>query len=160
MAKLPDHMRGINALPSVQAYNAAVAAARPAATMDEARAASKQLESLRLQAMRDKNKLTGKDILGSMDLSKQIKQESRKHTPGTKATSLDQIKKAAKAGKTIWADQNSDCFESLSWSQGVAHAVFNKRDPGDGYDYDMPLEDFLDWVSDGSLGEFFNAEIR
>jgi hypothetical protein len=93
--------------------------------------------------------------------------EKKKLASGKKQLTLGEIRTAAKRGKTIYADAASECFYSLSWradsdgdgTDGTAHAVFNKRDPGDGYDYDVDLDTFLDWTSD-SLGEFFNAEIR
>jgi hypothetical protein len=94
-------------------------------------------------------------------------EEKKKLTSGQKRLTRDEIKKAVKSGKTIWADSASDCFYSLSWSpdpdgdgtEGTVHAEFNKRNPNGGYDYDVDLDTFLDWASD-SLGEFFNAEIR
>jgi len=49
----------INALPSTQAYKAAVAAARTSATRswEEARTRGAQIEALRMKAMRDRNTL-------------------------------------------------------------------------------------------------------
>jgi len=85
--------------------------------------------------------------------------EKQKLTSGQKRLSLDEIRSAAKRGKTIYADAASECFESLSWRKGIAHAEFNKRNPNGGYDYEIDLDTFLEWASD-SLGEFFNAEIR
>lgn len=99
-----------------------------------------------------KNLHGGKDLLNRLSgqASKEIEREALRH-------------KAMAAGKgaTIHANQPSDCFVSLSWKDGVAHAVFVKRDPGDGYDYDgMTKEQFLDWALSDSLGEYFNANIR
>jgi hypothetical protein len=78
----------------------------------------------------------------------------------------DQIKTAVKSGKTLYADAASDCFSDLSWrpdpddpTTGTAIANFNKRNGAGDWEYDVDLDDFLDWTS-GSLGEFFNYEIR
>jgi hypothetical protein len=107
----------------------------------------------------------------SRDVNKTINdkrnEEKKKLASGQKRLTRDEIKTAVKSGKTIWADAASDCFYSLSWrpdpdgdgTEGTAHAVFNKRDSGEGYDYDVDIDTFLDWASD-SLGQFFNAEIR
>jgi hypothetical protein len=113
--------------------------------------------SLSNQIMRDVNKT----------INDKRNEEKRKLTSGQKRLTRDEIKTAVKAGKKIYADAASDCFYSLSWradpngdgTEGTAHAVFNKRDSGEGYDYDVDIDTFLDWASD-SLGQFFNAEIR
>ena len=171
----PDHMKGINSLPSVQEYNSAVARARATSTRswEEARARGAQIEALRLKAMADKNLLDpSRSVFGPKgSLSKSIneqtrdvvndkrKEEQEKLASGKKRPTLDQIKTAAKAGKTIWADAASECFSELYYRNGIVHAEFNKRNPDGGYDYEVDLDTFLEWASD-SLGEFFNAEIR
>jgi hypothetical protein len=95
------------------------------------------------------------------DLNKQINQsikdslgrELKKHGP-----SRGQIEEAAKAHKTLVATMPSTCFDSLTWRDGVATAVFAKD--GSVYDYPMDVDDFLDWANSGSLGKTFNDEIR
>lgn len=69
----------------------------------------------------------------------------------------------AKTGKgevhrTITANQGSTCFDSLVWEDGLVTAVFAKDDSV--YEYEMDRDDFLEWARSGSLGEFFNAEVR
>ena len=159
----PEHMRGIDNLPSMQRYNEAYNEARYGSgratrTIEEARALTKQLETLRTAAMRDK--------YGPANLTKTLNEQMKKETKralnsqrGQQATSLSQIKKAAAQGKTLWADQDSDCFESLSWRNGVATATFWHG--GDlTYTYPVDLETFLEWANDDSLGGFFNDVIR
>ena len=72
--------------------------------------------------------------------------------------SRGQIEEAAKAHKTLVATMPSTCFDSLTWRDGVATAVFAKD--GSVYDYPMDVDDFLDWANSGSLGKTFNDEIR
>jgi hypothetical protein len=61
--------------------------------------------------------------------------------------------------KTLVADTSgSSCFDSLVYRNGVVTAVFAKD--GSEYDYGMSLADARDWFSDGSLGGFFNDEVR
>ena len=166
---MASHMDGINALPRWDPsnptkynydptnYNAADYAA-----FKEARQAFGQQQ---LKAATERNKQIMKGV--NKTVKGKINEEKKKLASGQKRLSLAQIKSAARAGKTIYADAASECFFSLSWradpdgdgTDGTAHAVFNMRDPGDGYDYDVDLDTFLDWTSD-SLGEFFNAEIR
>jgi hypothetical protein len=169
MAKLPDHMAGINALPkwdpsnpTTYSYDSANYNAADYAKFKEARQAFGQQQ---LKAATERNKQIMKDA--SKAIKDKFNEEKKKLASGQKRLSLAQIKAAVKAGKTIYADAASECFYSLSFradrdgdgEDGTAHAVFNKRDPGDGYDYDVDLDTFLSWSSD-SLGEFFNAEIR
>jgi hypothetical protein len=54
------------------------------------------------------------------------------------------------------ANLDSDCLESLTWKDGIAHAVFLKRDDGSGYDYECAREEFLEWINSGSLGTYGN----
>jgi hypothetical protein len=161
----PAHMAGIDNLPSMRAYNDALSNARNGAdratrTLDEARALTKQLETLRTKALFDQY---GPANL-TKTLDKQINKETKKalgekQRGGQQATSLDQIKKAAAAGKTLWADQDSDCFASLSWQNGIATATFYHGGQIE-YTYDVDLETFLEWANSDSLGGFFNDVIR
>jgi hypothetical protein len=156
-----SHMDGINALPrwnpsnpttynySPTNYNAADYAA-----FKEARLAFTQQ---RTNAAAERYKQVMKEA--SQAIKNKFNEEKKKLASGKKRLTLDQIKTAAKAGKTIYADAASECFSELSWRDGIAHAEFNKRNPDGGYDYEVDLDTFLEWASD-SLGEFFNAEIR
>jgi hypothetical protein len=53
----------------------------------------------------------------------------------------------------------STCFESLTWKDGILHAVFLKRDDGSGWDYEISRSEFLDMIS-GSAGGWFNDNLR
>jgi hypothetical protein len=153
-------MDGINALPrwdpsnpTKYAYDAKNYNAADYEAFKQARLAFTQQ---RTNAAAERNKQVMKEA--NQAIKDKLKEEKQKGS-GQKRLSLDQIKTAAKAGKTIWADAASECFAELSWRNGIAHAEFNKRNPDGGYDYEVDLETFLEWASD-SLGEFFNAEIR
>lgn len=159
----PAHMQGIDNLPSMRAYNEAYNQARYGAdratrTIEEARALTRQLETLRTKALFDQY---GPANL-TKTLDKQMNKMVKKAVNGKRqqATSLDQIKRAAAAGKTIYADQDSDCFASLSWTNGIATAEFY-HGGSIVYDYPVSLEQFLEWANaEEGLGEYFNAEIR
>lgn len=71
-----------------------------------------------------------------------------------------EVEGAAREGKTLVATQPSDCFDSLTWRSGVATAVFAKGGGQGTYEYEMELDEFLEWCADESLGGYFNAEIR
>jgi hypothetical protein len=169
MTKLPDHMAGMNSLPrwdpsnpTAYRYDAANYNAADYAKFKEARQAFGQQQ---MKATAERNKQIFKDV--NKTIKDKFNEEKKKLTSGQKQLTRGEIKSAVKAGKKIYADRASECFYSLSWradpdgdgTDGTAHAVFNHRDPGDGYDYDIDLDTFLDWASD-SLGQFFNAEIR
>jgi hypothetical protein len=71
-----------------------------------------------------------------------------------------EVEDAARQGKTLTATQPSDCFDSLTWKNGVATAVFAKGGGEGTYEYDVTLDEFLDWAADSSLGGYFNLNIR
>lgn len=71
-----------------------------------------------------------------------------------------EVEDAAKQGKTLTATNASDCFDSLTWKNGVATAVFAKGGGQGTYEYDVTLDEFLDWCADPSLGSYFNLNIR
>jgi len=82
---------------------------------------------------------------------------------GTKATSIDQLKKAARAGRHLYADVDSTCFEELWWvadpddptgQSGTITGLFN-HSPGP-YSGPCDLDEFIDACS-GSLGEAYAA---
>ena len=168
MANTPDHMAGINALPSMRAYNDALTSARYGAdrstrTIEQSRALSKQLETFRNQAQRDKY---GSANLLSRDLSKELKQAQQSTRPGEKASSRAQIKQRAKNGATLWADQDSECFASVSWEadddtgeDGTCTLEF-WRGGQVVYDVDMTFDEFLEFANSDSLGGYFNDFIK
>jgi hypothetical protein len=161
MAKFPDHMAGINGLPKWDRSNPTSYSYDPtnydASDYAEFKQARIDAQKEQLKASAARNKQIMKDA--SQAIQDTLTGEKKKLASGQKRLSLDEIKAAGRAGKTIYADAASDCFYSLSWKDGVAHAEFNKRNPDGGYDYDVDLDTFLDWTT-GSLGEFFNYEIR
>jgi hypothetical protein len=69
------------------------------------------------------------------------------------------VAERAPKGSTLRANLDSDCFESVVWRDGVATATF-WRGGAIVYDYDVSREEFIDWVSSGSLGGYFNDNIR
>lgn len=89
-------------------------------------------------------------------LSKQAINEVREKAGPTRG----EVEDAARQGKTLTATNASDCFDSLSWKNGIVTAVFAKGGGAGTYEYEVDLDTFLDWCASGSLGEFFNAEIR
>jgi hypothetical protein len=151
---MASHTDGIDSLPRY--------VRDPVRTPAEQLALSNQIQAAREQAMREKY---GPAKLLSRDLSKDIKREMQRHAPGKKAANLDEVRKAAKSGKRLFADVSSTCFESLSWvadpdgdgSSGTITGTFY-HGPGDAtYSGPCDLEDFIDATS-GSLGEAYAAE--
>jgi hypothetical protein len=63
-----------------------------------------------------------------------------------------------KHAKHLAAGIDSECFSSLEWEGGIATATFARN--GAIYEYELTREEFLEWVASGSLGQYFNAEIR
>lgn len=80
------------------------------------------------------------------------KSKSEKQAPTRK-----QLREAVAAGKILTADTPSTCFANLTYEDGVAVAEFFH---GGTYEYEMSLDDFIEWAQADSLGQFFNAEIR
>jgi hypothetical protein len=165
----PDHMAGINALPRWDPSNPTKYSYDPKnynpADYQAFKEARQKFGQQQIKATAERNKQIMRDV--NKTIKDKFNEEKKKLASGQKRLTLDQIKKAARGGKRIFADAASECFAELSWradpdgdgTDGTAHAVFNKRDSGGGYDYDVDLDTFLDWCSD-SLGQFFNAEIR
>jgi len=60
--------------------------------------------------------------------------------------------------RVIVADADSNCFSDLRWSNGVAYFTFAR----DGYQDSEPmdLETFKEWMDSGSLGGWYNANLR
>lgn len=76
-----------------------------------------------------------------------------------KKPNLSEIRKAAKEGKMLSASLPSTCFSELTWQDGIATGTFINKTAGD-WSWECDLETFIEWVQSGSLGEFFNEEIR
>lgn len=118
---------------------------------------------MRLDAERARG-LTGsvKPLAPVSKLSRQIADSLNKNNPnrqplaqaGHNSVKVRQIKRA----KFLEAGIDSTCFSGLTWTGGIATATF-ARD-GAVYEYELTREEFLEWVASGSLGQFFNAEIR
>jgi hypothetical protein len=156
MAKSPDHMKGILALPSTQAYTAAVAAARTSATRtpEERRAVQNNLETLRMQAMRDRNEafpLETNPFGKHGTLAKSINRQLQKEVNQRVADS------APKHARLI-SEVPSTCLSDLSWKDGVAEYSFYR---GGKIDYSTPMskELWIEWVSSESIGIFGNQEV-
>jgi len=153
----PDHMKGIDALPSTQTYNSAVARARatPTSSFEEARARTKQLEALRMNAMRDRNEqfpletnVFGKHGKLAQSINKQLQ----------KAVNQAVADKAPKHS-TLVSQVPSTCLASLKWKDGIATAEFY-RGGQVVYDFPMSKDDFIDWVSaEEGIGRYGNAVV-
>jgi hypothetical protein len=69
------------------------------------------------------------------------------------------VKHKRSRAKTIVADvSGSKCFDDVRWRSGVAHVTFSKD--GSQYEYDVSRADFKEWADSGSLGGWFNEELR
>jgi hypothetical protein len=89
----------------------------------------------------------------SKTLDKQLQREINKAV--APKLSRDQLNSAAKAHKTLVADTPSECFESVSFKDGLCTCVFAR----DGYIWEqsMDVDDFLDLFGSGdSLGVAWN----
>ena len=152
----PSHMSGIDALPRWNSanptsynYDPKNYSAADYQAFKEARAAFGQQQ---LKAELARNKQVMKEA--NKAIKQTISEEQKKQGP-----TRDEIQKAAKAGKTLYANMPSSCFASLSWHKGVATMEFY-RGGAIVYDEPMSLANFLDWAAAESLGQYFNAEIR
>jgi len=68
--------------------------------------------------------------------------------------------KRATRAKTLVADTSgSECFDSLTYKNGVVTASFIGPAAGD-WEYDMSLAEAREWFSDDSLGGYFNDNVR
>lgn len=184
MAKTPDHMAGINALPRWDRSNPTTYSYDPSNYDRNDYAAFKQARMQReletnpymqnLTAKQKQDYLDGKPVkLGDpfKELNKKLNREINqaiqekvnealgkgKHG-GKIAKTKSEVRKAAAAGETLYANVDSTCFSELSWTDGVATGTFWGPKAGT-WDWPCDLETFIEWTS-GSLGEFFNDEIR
>jgi hypothetical protein len=72
------------------------------------------------------------------------------------STNVKQPKRSR--AKPLVADtSDSKCFADLRWRSGTAYATFND---GGSYTYDVSRKDFKEWANSGSLGGWFNEELR
>jgi hypothetical protein len=107
-----------------------------------------------------------KDIAAKVAAKRAGKAKPVGKTPPTAADLVKekmlQAAKAAPKNAVLHWHGVSTCFDSLTYSKktGVLHAVFLKRDDGSGWDYDLDLEDAVDFMMDASPGGWFNAELR
>lgn len=157
MAKTPNHMSGIDALPRVSSW-----------------------QQSRLDAEADRGLYGGNRYVNGQwvtangqpvtrpakppnpfgkngTLSQQIAKSLKENAPKAVLDNINQIKRA----KTLVAvADDSECFSDLRYSakDGGVYATF-RRD-GTEYFYPMDRTDALEWFADSSLGGFFNAEIR
>lgn len=84
-------------------------------------------------------------------LSKSIN-ANMKASEAKKPPTWGDVKKAAKAHRTLVANVDSSAFDSVTWKDGIVTAVF-----WNDYTYSAPLDlnTFRDWTSE-SLGRFYN----
>jgi len=181
-------MAGINALPRVYKYSdeqraawraqyagetippeklAAIFKDRGARTPAERKAANDKLEADRMAAMKAKP-YTGsnKNVFGKQgtiaeQVNKQIDQQRKElAAKPKKGPTLGQIKAAVRAGKNLHAETPSTCLASLTYNgkDQVAVAEFY-RGGAITYEYDMTVEEFLDWAQSGSLGKYGNENV-
>lgn len=113
-----------------------------------------QLEALRMNAMRDRNEqfpletnVFGKHGKLAQSINKQLQ----------KAVNQAVADKAPKHARLI-SEVPSTCLASLSWKDGIATAEFY-RGGQIVYDFPMSKDDFIDWVSADSIGQYGNAEV-
>jgi hypothetical protein len=65
---------------------------------------------------------------------------------------------APKHARLIADGEDSTCLERLTWKDGIATATFF-RGGQITYDYPMSRDEFVDWVSFGSLGKYGNENV-
>lgn len=158
---MASHMDGINSLPRWDPSNPTKYNYDPsnysAADYAEFKQAQLAAQTKQQAATRARSKQIMKEV------NKAIADQLKEGRNGGKNASLAEVKAAAKAGKRLYANVPSDCFEELSW-------VADKDDPTTGtvtgtfyhggaltYSGPLDLDDFIDACS-GSLGEWYNAE--
>jgi hypothetical protein len=151
MAKAPDHMAGINALPKWNPANPTSYAYDPA-NYDPADYADFKAARLAKQG----SGKTARKKATTANVSKFLKDRYHAKQQGNALPNRDDIDKAAKAGHTLRADLPSTCFESVTWKDGIVTGTFY-RGGAIVYDGEMDLDEFIDFASSDSLGEWYNA---
>jgi hypothetical protein len=99
----------------------------------------------------------GKSGSLSKTLDKQLQREINKAV--APKLSRDQLNSAARAHKTLVADTPSECFDSVSFKDGICTCVFAR----DGYIWEQSMDanDFMDLFGSGdSLGVAWNEEFH
>jgi hypothetical protein len=161
MAKTPDHMAGLNALPKWDRANPTTYS-YDWKNYDPADYAAFKAAK---QSRQDRNiGRPARQQAIQKRISDALKKNYAKRQEGKPQPTREQINEAAKAGKPLRADLPSTCFASLTFKQdkdgnGTVFAEFY-RGGAINYEYPMELDDFLDWAGSESLGVFFNAEVR
>lgn len=179
MAKTPNHMAGINALPRWDRSNPTTYNYDPSVPYDRSDYAAfkrarmeRELETnpylQNLTAKQRQDFLDGKPVpqqkvnpftqlnreLGG--LSKQANKNVHANADKGHKPKLSEVRKAAKAGQTLFAATPSTCFSEVSWTAGVASLTFANKTEGT-WDIEMSLDEFLDFTK-GSMGQNFNAD--
>jgi hypothetical protein len=158
----PDHMAGINALPKWDPSNVAAGYRYDWRNYDPADyAAFKAAQNAHDKKAMADAKARSKQVMKEVNKTIADKLKDAKQSNRQKAASRDQVKAWAKAGHTLYADIPSTCFEELKF-------IPDKDDPSVGtivgtffhggsltYSGDADLEEFLDAVASGSLGEAY-----
>jgi hypothetical protein len=93
-------------------------------------------------------------------LSKSIAANMKQSETRKKNPTLSEINKAAKAHRVLIANVPSECFSELTWQDGIATGTFAKGGGAGAYEYDCTLQEFIEWSSSGSLGEWFADNIK
>jgi hypothetical protein len=88
-------------------------------------------------------------------LSRSIDKQLKSYDKFVQKTVNQAVANAAPKHARLIADVPSTCLDSLTWKDGVATATFY-RGGAVVYDYEMSRDEFIDWVSDGSLGKYGN----
>jgi hypothetical protein len=179
MARTPDHMSGIDALPRVKQpvyYRNGVAVpvnhgpngkplpidpALRQKLIDTA-SAGRAPRTPPPQAVRDKLRAQG--LARDAELKAQgwgparfDKLNEAINKQLQKAVNQAVADKAPKHS-TLHSQVPSTCLASLSWKDGIATAEFY-RGGQIVYDFPMSKDDFIDWVSSDSIGKYGNAEV-
>lgn len=155
MAKTPDHMKGIDSLPkwdraNPTTYNYVWNDYDPAdyAKFKEARLAAHPVST-------DWRNPFGKEGTLAKSINKQL--------AGFEAYRQKQVNQAVadaapKHARLIADGEDSTCLERLTWKDGIATATFF-RGGQITYDYPMSRDQFVEWVSFGSLGRYGNENV-
>jgi hypothetical protein len=150
MAKSPDHMAGINGLPKWNPANPTMY------TYDPANYDPADYAAFKAARLAKPNGTTARKKATTEMVSRTLKENYRKRNEGKKQLTADEINAAAKAGHKLRADLPSTCFESVTWKDGIVTGTFY-RGGSIVYDGEMSLDEFQDFASSDSLGQWYNA---
>jgi hypothetical protein len=102
-------------------------------------------------------KKLNKELAG---LDKQINKNIHASEGKGKKPSRSQIERAAQQHRVLYASAPSSCFSEASWQDGVLSLTFANKAVGT-WDYEgVSLADFMDFAQSGSLGGWFNDNLR